>query len=149
MQTRLTLSCMNDTLCCGSTMNQPFMQTIGKRSDSAIRMKMQPYAKGEGALQMVSDFVSADYGWLHSPCGLEEARQLFKAGKNQNGYFTNDNIVEQAERAMDILEKYFPHDDHVLVYDNASTHLIAIFKRVDYCGNSQKNVHQNDLIYLS
>jgi hypothetical protein len=27
--------------------------------------------------------------------------------------------------------------------------LIAIFKRVDYCGNSQKNVHQNDLIYLS
>jgi hypothetical protein len=27
--------------------------------------------------------------------------------------------------------------------------IIAITKRVDYCGNSQKNVHQNDLIYLS
>jgi hypothetical protein len=27
--------------------------------------------------------------------------------------------------------------------------IIAVFKRVDYCGNSQKNVHQNDLIYLS
>jgi hypothetical protein len=82
-----------------------------------------PYAKGEGASQMVSDFISADYGWLCSPCELEEARQLFKAGKNQDGYFTNNDIVEQAERAMDILEKYFPHDDHVLVYDNASTHL--------------------------
>jgi hypothetical protein len=28
-------------------------------------------------------------------------------------------------------------------------YIIAIIKRVDYCGNSQKNVHQNDLIYLS
>jgi hypothetical protein len=82
-----------------------------------------PYTKGEGASQMVSDFVSADYGWLCSSCGLEEMRQLFKASKNQDGYFTNNDIVEQAERAMDILEKYFPHDNHVLVYDNASTHL--------------------------
>jgi hypothetical protein len=65
-----------------------------------------PYAKGEGASQMVSDFISADYGWLHLPCGLEEARQLFKAGKNWGGYFTNSDIVEMAERAMDILEKY-------------------------------------------
>ena len=24
----------------------------------------KPYAKGEGALQMVADLVSADYGWL-------------------------------------------------------------------------------------
>ena len=31
---------------------------------------------------MVSDFISADYGWLRSPDGLEEARRLFKAGKN-------------------------------------------------------------------
>ena len=31
------------------------------------------YAKGEGASQMVADLVSADYGWLHSPDGKEEA----------------------------------------------------------------------------
>ena len=34
---------------------------------------VKPYAKGEGASQMVADLVFADYGWLHSPDGKEEA----------------------------------------------------------------------------
>jgi len=33
----------------------------------------KPYAKGEGASFMVADFISADYGWLHSPDGKELA----------------------------------------------------------------------------
>jgi len=41
-----------------------------------------PYAKGEGALQMVANMVSTEYGWLHSPYGKEAAQILFKAGKN-------------------------------------------------------------------
>ena len=81
---------------------------------------LQP--KGEGASLMVADFVSADYGWLRSPDGKEEARVLFKAGANRDGHFTNYEILEQATRAMDILEKYFPHDHHVFVFDNACTH---------------------------
>ncbi|KAG1838717.1 hypothetical protein DFJ58DRAFT_860846 [Suillus subalutaceus] len=52
-----------------------------------------PQPKGEGASLMVADFVSADYGWLCSP------------------------------DAMDILEKWYSHEDHVLVFDNATTHL--------------------------
>jgi hypothetical protein len=71
---------------------------------------------------MVADLVSADYGWLRSPDGKEEARVLFKAGKNREGYFTNDDILNQVNRAMDILEKYYADEDHVLVFDNASTH---------------------------
>jgi hypothetical protein len=86
-----------------------------------------PYAKGEGASQMVADLVSADYGWLRSPDGTEEARVLFKAGKNREGYFTSDDILDQAETAINILKKHYPDEDHVLVYDNATTHL----KRAD------------------
>jgi hypothetical protein len=41
-----------------------------------------PYTKGEGPSQMVVDVVSADYGWLRSPDGKQEARIFFKAGKN-------------------------------------------------------------------
>jgi len=82
----------------------------------------EPCAKGEGPSQMVADTVSADYGWLHSPDGEEKARVLLKAGKNREGYFTNDNILAQADKAMDILEKHYPDDDHVLIFDNASTH---------------------------
>jgi hypothetical protein len=45
----------------------------------------KPYAKGEGASQMVADLVSADYGWLRSPDGEEEAWVLFKEGKIVRG----------------------------------------------------------------
>jgi len=76
---------------------------------------------------MVADFVSADYSWLSSPSGKEHAWVLFKAGKNRKGYFTNEDILTQAEKAMDILEKHYPNEDHVLVFDNAKTHL----KRAD------------------
>lgn len=63
-----------------------------------------PYAKGEGPSQMVADLISADYRWLRSPDGKEEARFFFKAGKNREGYFTNQDILEQAQKSMDILK---------------------------------------------
>ena len=72
---------------------------------------------------MVADFVSADYEWLQSPNGDESARVLFKAGKGCDGYFTNDEVVAQVGRAMDILVKYYPNKDHIFVFDNAKTHL--------------------------
>ncbi|KAH9924420.1 uncharacterized protein B0H18DRAFT_1119954 [Fomitopsis serialis] len=89
--------------------------------------KAKPYQKGEGASLMVADFVSADYGWLrapdHSEDNPEEARVFFKAGKGRDGYFTYEEIQKQADVAMDIICKHFPHDDHVLVFDNARTHI--------------------------
>ena len=81
-----------------------------------------PQPKGDGASQMVADMVSADYGWLCSCDGKEEVRVFFKAGKNQEGYFTNEDILEQANKAMDILEKNYPNESHVLVFDNATMH---------------------------
>lgn len=83
----------------------------------------KPYAKGEGASLMVADFVSADFGWLCSPDGKRSARRLFKPGKNRDGYFSNEDIQDQAQEAMNILLEYYPQFDHVFVYDNATTHL--------------------------
>jgi len=51
---------------------------------------------------MVAHFVSADYGWLQSPDGKETACVHFKAGKNREGYFTNENILKQTQTAMDL-----------------------------------------------
>ena len=48
---------------------------------------------------------------------------LFKVGKARDGYFTNEDILQQAGTAMDILTQHFPSDDHVFVFDNATTHL--------------------------
>ena len=98
----------------------------------------KPYAKGKGASQMVADFVSLDYGWLqeknrwvptkklqgtHKHCSSNgSARVMFKAGKNQDGYFTNNKILAQANWAMDILNNNYPDDEHAFFYDNAKTH---------------------------
>jgi hypothetical protein len=71
---------------------------------------------------MIADFVSADYGWLWSPDGKEAAQVIFKAGKNRDGYFTNEDIIQQTQQAMDIVQKYYPQDRHMFVFDNATTH---------------------------
>jgi hypothetical protein len=81
-----------------------------------------PHTKGEGALLMVADFVSADYAWLRSADGSKSTHVLFKAGKNWEGYFTNSDIVEHATAAMNILEQDYSDEDHVFVFDNATTH---------------------------
>ena len=54
---------------------------------------------------MVADFVSADYGWLRSPDGEKSARVLIWPGARRDGYFTNNDIIMQATKAMDILMK--------------------------------------------
>ncbi|KAG0692672.1 hypothetical protein DFH29DRAFT_882164 [Suillus ampliporus] len=96
--------------------------------------KATPQPKGKGSSLMVADFVSADYGWLRSHDGKESARVLFRAGKGRDGYFTNDEILRHAKKAMVILEKDYPEDDHVFVFDNATTHL----KRADDALSARK-----------
>ena len=83
----------------------------------------KPYTKGEGATVMVADFVSAKFGWLCSPDGQRTARRVMKPGKNKDGYFSSEDICEQAENAMAILQEYYPQYEHIFVYDNATTHL--------------------------
>lgn len=48
---------------------------------------------------------------------------VFKAGKNQDGYFDNDNLVEQVELSMDIFEEKTHRFKRALfIFDNATTH---------------------------
>ena len=93
-----------------------------------------PKPKGEGASLMISDFVSADYGWLRSPDGKESARVVIRPGAQRDGYFTNNDILAQVTIAMDILQKHYPEDDHIFVFDNAPTHL----KRSDTALSARK-----------
>lgn len=83
----------------------------------------KPYAKGDGPSLMVADYVSAKFGWLLSRDGKWSARRVMKLGKNRDGYFDADDIMEQAEAAMAILEEDYPEYEHILVYDNATIHL--------------------------
>jgi hypothetical protein len=83
----------------------------------------KPYTKGEGASVMIADYVSADFGWLCSPDGKHSARRVMEPGKNKDGYFSSDDICDQAQEAIRIVHKCWPQYEHVFIYDNASTHL--------------------------
>ncbi|KAF7319733.1 hypothetical protein MKEN_00755500 [Mycena kentingensis (nom. inval.)] len=76
-----------------------------------------PYTKGEGKSVMIAEYISADYGVLI------DARRTWKPGKNRDGYFSSDEVIEQLEAAITLVKQLFPDDNHVFVYDNASTHL--------------------------
>jgi hypothetical protein len=52
----------------------------------------------------------------------ERARKLFKAGKKREGYQTTQDILDQSTHAMNILNKDYSDEKHVLAYDNATIH---------------------------
>ncbi|KAF8833793.1 hypothetical protein BDN67DRAFT_985786 [Paxillus ammoniavirescens] len=81
-----------------------------------------PHMKGEGASLMVTDFVFADHGWLRSPDGKTQGRVLFRCGKTWAGYFTNIDIQNNVKNVMAILDEHYHDEDHILVFDNATTH---------------------------
>jgi hypothetical protein len=82
-----------------------------------------PYAKGDGASEMVGEFFSPDFGYLRSLDGSTTARVIWKPGKNRDGYFDNIDFLKQVDLAMDILERDYRGMAHLLVFDNATTHL--------------------------
>ncbi|KAF8575281.1 hypothetical protein K439DRAFT_1623731, partial [Ramaria rubella] len=94
-----------------------------------VTEKAEPVRKGEGASIMVSDFCSRDLGWLKSKDGSCEARRLFKAGKNRDGYFNCEDLCKQTELANELFEDNFPGTAVAAFgFDNAPGHR----KRADY-----------------
>jgi hypothetical protein len=47
---------------------------------------------------------------------------IFGVGKNHNGSFSNEDIVQQVCKAMEILKKHYLHEDHIFIYNNVATH---------------------------
>ena len=47
---------------------------------------------------------------------------MFKAGKACNGYYTNEDVLTQANNTMNILDKHYPGHTHIFTYDNVTTH---------------------------
>ncbi|TFK87877.1 hypothetical protein K466DRAFT_490103 [Polyporus arcularius HHB13444] len=89
--------------------------------------KAVPRKKGEGKSLMVADLICPEFGWFQSKDGERSARVIFRAGKARDGYFTNQDILDQLTTAMDICESDYPEYRFCFVLDNATTHL----KRAD------------------
>ncbi|KAJ3739722.1 hypothetical protein DFH05DRAFT_1406735 [Lentinula detonsa] len=85
--------------------------------------KNEPQPKGDGASVMISDFLTSEWGLLKSRDGTREARVVFKAGKNRDGYFDNSDILRQVDLAIDLFEDQAgPYVQGLFLFDNAPSH---------------------------
>jgi hypothetical protein len=81
-----------------------------------------PYKKGDSVSYMVADYFSADFSWLCTADGKPGARFSMRPGKKRDGYFSSEDIEEQAITACTLGNARWPDFDHIFIYDNATTH---------------------------
>ena len=53
---------------------------------------------------------------------FSDARVFHKAGKTREGYWTNDDILSQAQKAIEIFQHRWPAEQALFLYDNATIH---------------------------
>ncbi|KZP03294.1 hypothetical protein FIBSPDRAFT_769167, partial [Athelia psychrophila] len=80
-----------------------------------------PDRKGEGPSLMISDMLTSEWGRLVYED--EEARVVFKAGKNRDGWFASGDLLQQVEKSIDIFEaKTNRFATGLFLFDNAPSH---------------------------
>jgi hypothetical protein len=108
-----------------------FYSNDGKRGIWSEDGEMPLRAKGNGKSLMVSEFLSEACGRLSlttaerfaHPDVPKDARVMLKPGKNAEGYWTAEHLMEQVEyRAIPIFEAKFPDAIGLFMFDNSSNH---------------------------
>ncbi|PPQ76681.1 hypothetical protein CVT25_015912, partial [Psilocybe cyanescens] len=70
---------------------------------------------------MVSAFMTSEWGLLRDK--TDKAHLFFQAGKAQDGYFNNDNLIIEVDKAIDIFEgKTNGFATGLFLFDNAPSH---------------------------
>ena len=108
-----------------------FYANDGKRGIWAPNGELPLRKKGNGRSIMVSEFLSEACGRLclsqediiKHPTVPNEARVYLMPGKNQEGYWTVQHLLEQVKyKAIPIFEALFPNCIAVFAFDNSSNH---------------------------
>lgn len=67
---------------------------------------------------MVSDFIDEVSGYI---CDEQDQARLMLETQ-RDGYFTNDLLLHQVERSVDIFERVHPQAQALFLFDNAPSH---------------------------
>ena len=128
-----------------------FYTNEGKKFFWMEGMKKKLAKKGNGESIMTSGFMCPCHGFMvDDSVGMavdgevgdnadvdEEAThgiksfQQFKAGKNREGWFTNDDLVKQLKLAMPLFRKLHPDKHLIFAFDNSMTHRAALPNGLD------------------
>jgi hypothetical protein len=75
-----------------------------------------------GSSLMISGFICACHGFMK--LGEKKSYCLFKAGKNRDGWFTNDDLITQIKDNMELFEHFHPPNECELLFafDNSMSH---------------------------
>jgi hypothetical protein len=71
---------------------------------------------------MVSGFVCDCCGFIKDEETGKATYTTFEAGTNRDGWFNNEDLIEQLEAVIPIYEKYHPNCKLVFAFDNSMTH---------------------------
>jgi hypothetical protein len=108
-----------------------FYSNDGKRGVWAPDGELPLRSKSNGRALMISDFITEACGRLRltaeeieaNPHIPEEARCILKPGKNAEGYWTVEKLLEQIEyRVLPIFEAKFPNAIALFAFDNSTNH---------------------------
>jgi hypothetical protein len=94
-----------------SNADQSFHWTDG--SKQALKQKSL------GQVIMVSDFVEEVGGLLE----FEGEKACLLLEHQSQGYFTNEMLIEQVKKSIDILERKYPNAQGLFIFDNAPSHM--------------------------
>lgn len=76
--------------------------------------------KGNGRSVMVSGFACYCHGFItHNG---KRSYTIIHPGKNNDGYWTNDDLVKQLEDVMPLFEGFHPGDELIFAFDNSQNH---------------------------
>lgn len=76
--------------------------------------------KGNGKSIMISGFACACHGFIRIES--QKSYTTIRPGKNDDGYWTNDDLVKQLDDVMPLFEQYHPDCDLIFAFDNSQNH---------------------------
>ena len=94
------------------------MQTVTSRTFGVMNKQMCCDKSHLVHRSMVSDFVDEVSSFVRD--GSNMARLLLET--NKDGYFTNDHLLDQVKKTIDIFEDIHPSCRGIFMFDNAPSH---------------------------
>jgi transposase len=92
----------------------------GKRLIWMENGKKKILPKSKGTSIMISGFVCKCHGFMIN--GNQKSYKLFEAGNNRDGWFTNDDLVQQFENCKDLFTSLHPNCKILVGFDNSMSH---------------------------
>ncbi len=100
-----------------------YMTKDGRKKLWSQKGFASPVIKGQGATIMVSGFLCPCHGFFSN--GDDRSYKTIEPGKGKDGWWTNADLVAQAEKVTQLFEAVHPGCQALFLFDNSQNHHAA------------------------